>query len=193
MEPKKANEFKRYRQVLAAVYLTTVATGFTLLATSVAKQLFFHPRVALDGPALSADHPDPQDLLACNQRVTELYEELGDTTTELMSGPPHGVRRPIYSAWEAFGRRWTQQWHQVNQRCRFEELAGSGMSVAYDRMARVHADLRAMRLKYQSLLVRFDEEQADELRQMKQALDRSRQTLQALVDEQAGSASEQSP
>jgi hypothetical protein len=56
-------------------------------------------------------------------------------------------------------------------------------------MARVHGDLRAMRLKYQSLLVRFDEEQSGELRRMQRALKRSRVALEALVEENAGAAS----
>jgi hypothetical protein len=156
-----------------------------LLATSVVKQLFLQPAVELDGPVLSADNPAPTDLLACNHRVQQLFSDLGDTVTEIMSSPSRNDNRKIYSAWEGFGRRWTQEWHKVNQRCRFEELTGSGMSVAYDRMARVHADLRAMRLKYQSLLVRFDEEQADELRRMKRALDKSQAVFTALVENAA--------
>ncbi len=156
-----------------------------MLATSVAKQLFLQPTVELDGPVLSAEKPAPADLLTCNHRVQQLFDELGDTVTGLMSSPARNDNRKIYSEWEGFGRRWTQEWHKVNQRCRFEELTGSGMSVAYDRMARVHADLRAMRLKYQSLLVRFDEEQADELRRMKRALDKSQAVFTALIENAA--------
>ena len=164
-----------------------------MLATSVAKQLFLHPTVELDGPVLSAENPTPDDLLACNHRVQQLFSQLGDTVSELMSSPARVGDRKIYSEWEGFGRRWTREWHKVNQRCRFEELSGSGMSVAYDRMARVHADLRAMRLKYQSLLVRFDEEQADELRRMKRALDKSQAVFTALVEDAAPSGSGEQP
>ncbi len=188
---KKPNEFKRYRQMLAAVYFATIALGSLLLGASVVRQLFFHPTVVLDGPVLSAENPDPEELLACNERVRALFEALGGETTALLAAPPSEHDRKIFTEWEAFSRSWTHEWHLVNQRCRFEELAGSGMSIAYDRMAKVHADLRAMRLKYQSLLVRFDEEQASELRRMRRALDKSSESFRALVEGARGAPTTQ--
>jgi hypothetical protein len=56
------------------------------------------------------------------------------------------------------------------------------MGVAFDRMAKVHAGLPSVRLKYQSLLVRFDEEQAAELAGMRRALDLSRRDLAAQAE-----------
>jgi hypothetical protein len=48
-------------------------------------------------------------------------------------------------------------------------------------MAQVHSDLPAMRLKYQSLLVRFDDEQAAELVRMRRALESSHEDLATRV------------
>ncbi len=184
---EKSNEFKRYRQALAAVYLTTVAGGFVLLAASVAVQLFLPPVVPLEGPRLSAENRDPALMLACNHQVQELYDQLGTETSQLLDAPRRGDDRNLGAAWESFGRRWLRAWHVVNAQCGFEDLVGT-MGEPYDRMARVHGDLREMRLKYQSLLVRFDEDQADELRRMKRALERSRTELETLVEKTGGSA-----
>jgi hypothetical protein len=185
---EKSNEFRRYRQILAAIYIATIAGGFALLAASVAKQLFFKPDIALQGPAISAEDPDPVMLLDCNQKVQSLYDELGRTIATLLQSPSKDADQDLGRAWEQFGRRWIHQWHVVDAECRFDELAGS-MGEPYDRMAQVHGDLRAMRLKYQSLLVRFDEEQSGELRRMQRALERSRVSLEALVEVEAGAAS----
>lgn len=190
--PNKSNEFRRYRQILAAIYLATIAGGFALLAASVAKQLFFKPDIELRGPAISADDPDPLMLLACNHKVQTLYDELGQTIARMLrsplQSPSNDDDRDLGREWEQFGRRWIHDWHVVDAECRFDELAGS-MGEPYDRMARVHGDLRAMRLKYQTLLVRFDEEQSGELRRMQHALQKSRVALEALVEEKAGAAS----
>jgi hypothetical protein len=185
---EKPNEFRRYRQILAAIYFATIALGFVLLAASVAKQLFFKPDIVLQGPAISAENPDPVMLLTCNQKVQSLYDELGQTIAELLAAPAKAAERSLGREWEQFGRSWIHQWHVVDAECRFDELSGS-MGEPYDRMAQVHGDLRAMRLKYQSLLVRFDEEQSGELRDMQRALEKSRVALEALVEESAGAAS----
>lgn len=183
---EKPNEFKRYRQVLAALYMGTVAAGFILLATSVVKQLFFRPVVKLDGPVLSATNPDPADLMRCNRDVLDLYNALGDEVSHLLSVPRDGERGDLGRRWESFSREWLREWDEVNAFCRFEELSDSGMDPHYNRMARVHGDLRAMRLKYQSLLVRFDDEQAAELARMRQALDKSRLQIDELRTQQDG-------
>jgi hypothetical protein len=189
---EKSNEFRRYRQALAVVYITTIAGGFALLAASVAVQLFLPPDVELEGPVLSQENPDPAMLLACNQSVQKLYDELGEVTADLMAAPGRDQSRELGREWEAFGRKWIHDWHVVNATCRFEDLSGS-MGEPYDRMAEVHGDLRAMRLKYQSLLVRFDEEQAAELRRMQRALDQSRRALEDLAEEAGGSAGDERP
>lgn len=186
--PEKPNEFHRYRQVLAALYIGTVAAGFLLLGVSVARQLFFRaPVVELQGPVLSPDEPDPQQLLRCNDDVMALYTALGDEVAALLSGPPRDERGQPGARWEAFSREWMRRWDEVDARCRFTELADTDLGIAYDRMARVHGDLPAMRLKYQTLLVQFDEEQAAELARMRRALNLSREVLQERAVQQSGS------
>lgn len=174
----KPNEFKRYRQGLASLYLAVAGAGILLLAASVARQLLFHqPRVALRGPVLSADDPNPAELVRCNQDVTDLLLRMGAVTADLLAAPTVGRADDLGRRWEDFSRTWLDDWDEVNQRCRFGELAGTTLGLAYDRMARVHGDLPAMRLKYQSLLVQFDDEQAAELARMRRALDQSRAAL----------------
>jgi hypothetical protein len=177
---EKPGEFRRYRQALAVLYVGTIAAGFALLAASVAKQLLWSPHVEFEGPRLEEDNPDPRLLLECNRHVQALYDQLDQETLDLLGSPPRGRDRDIRREWEAFGKDWIQQWHRVNAQCRFEELSDS-MGDAYERLAEVHGDLRAMRLKYQSILVRFDKEQADELLDMKRALDDSRRAFEALL------------
>ena len=174
----KPNEFKHYRQVLATLYLAVAGAGVVLLAASVARQLLFHrPAVALRGPMLSADNPDPAELVRCNTDVAELLLRMGTVSAEILAGPTRADERDLGRRWEDFSRVWLDDWYEVNLRCRFSELAGTSMGLAYDRMAKVHGDLPAMRLRYQSLLVQFDEEQAAELARMRRALDQSRAAL----------------
>lgn len=178
---EKTGEFRRYRQVLAAVYLGTIVAGFGLLAASVVHQLWWSPDVDVDGPLLEEDNPDPRLLLECNRRVQRLYDQLDRVTLDLLASPRRGQDRDLRGEWEEFGRDWVREWHRVNAQCRFEDLADSDMGEAYERLAEVHGDLRAMRLKYQSLLVRFDKEQSAELLDMKRALDDSRRAFEDLL------------
>jgi len=180
-DTKKSPEFRRYRQVLTSVYLVVVGLGGVLLAASVASALLFQrPSVELTGPKISAENPNPEELIKCNRDVTRLLGALGDETAALMAKPTAEIDRH----WEDFSRTWRKSYHEVNARCRFAELAGTNMGTAYDRMAGVHAELPAMRLKYQGLLLQFDEEQADELGRMQRALERSL----AALEERATSA-----
>jgi len=158
----------------------TIAAGFVLLAASVARQLLWAPDVELDGPMLDEDNPDPRLLVDCARRVGALYDQLDEVTLDLLGSPSRGEHRDLRSEWEDFGRDWVAEWHRVNKRCRFEDL-GDSLGDAFERLANVHADLRAMRLKYQSLLVRFDKEQAAELLEMKRSLDDSRRAFEDLL------------
>lgn len=179
MDNKKSNEFWRYRQVLTALYLGTATAGFALLAASVVKELFFRrPAVELPPSGLSVENPDPALLLECHGRVEELLDQLGQKTCELLALPPSGDRSELPARWEDFSRVWLDEWDVANARCRFSELADTQMGVAYDRLAEVHGELKTVRLKYQSLLVRFDDEQAAELARMRRALDLSRAALE---------------
>lgn len=161
---------------MTIIYLGTAAFGFVLLTASVLKELFFRrPAIELPQSALSVDDPDPEVLLDCHHRVLGLLDQLGNKTCELVSSAaPSGDRSEVSARWEEFSRAWRDEWDVVNARCRFSELADTRMGVAFDRLAKVHEDLRPMWLKYQSLLVRFDDEQAAELARMRRALDLSR-------------------
>ena len=197
--PEKANEFKRYRQILAALYIAVIALGFLLLAASVVKELFFRPVVQLDGPTLSAENPSPEDLLRCHNDVVALFTKLDRQATRLITISPDTASAPdqkeeevrdVIGEWEQFSRGWLTEWDQVNAYCRFSELEDANMGAAYDRMARVHATLPTMRLKYQSLLVRFDDEQTAELFRMRRDLRRAKELL---IREQQGASEEQAP
>lgn len=175
---------------MTALYLGTAGAGFLLLAASVVHELVLRrPAVPLPASALSEDRPDPRELLACNEMVLELLTSMGDETGALLAAPTksppnQGDRGELSSEWSDFSRKWRDRWDVVNARCRFSELADARLGVAYDRMAQVHSDLPTMRLKYQSLLVRFDEEQAAELVEMRRALDQSRAALLSAVEAQ---------
>ena len=178
-DTKKPNEFRRYRQVLTTVYLTVAGLGFALLVVSVVRSLFHTPPVELRGPKLSADDPSAASLVDCNRDVRQLLVDMAGVSSELVAAPVNSDGDVDLGArWEEYSRQWRRDWDEVNARCRFSELAGTRMGLAYDRMAGVHGDLPAMRLKYQGLLVDFDEEQADELERMRRALDLSLAALE---------------
>jgi len=175
LDSKRSGEFQRYRQALTVIYLGTAAFGFVLLTASVFKELFFRrPAIELPQSALTVDDPDPEVLLDCHSRVLGLLNQLGSKTCELLTAVPSGDRSELSGRWENFSRVWRDEWDVVNAQCRFSELADTRMGVAYDRLAQVHEDLRPMWLKYQSLFVQFDNEQAAELARMRRALDLSR-------------------
>lgn len=172
-EPNRPSEFRRYRQALSWLYLAVVTAGALLLIASVVHALFLQePVVQLKGDVLSAENPDPASLLRCNEDVAA---QLDDLVAEA-SGVVRGERTLAH--WEQFSRRWLTDWNELNARCRFSELSDSALGLAYDRMASVHKELPALRLKYQSLLVRFDEEQSEELAAMRNALRLSARALE---------------
>jgi hypothetical protein len=185
-EKKRPNEFKRYRQLLAAIYVGLAGAILVLLTASVIKELLFHtPAVELPASSISADNTDPRDLLECNDLVLEQLTNLSETTNQLLAAPLQADRRSIASSWKNFSTQWRDQWDVIDARCRFSELAGTNMGVAYDRMAQVHEELPAMRLKFQGLIASFDEEQADELSEMRRALDRSRKAITRSIESQS--------
>jgi len=155
--------------------MLVAAAGFALIAGSVFKELLFRSPGQGERPpaAISAD-PDPAELLECHRQVLHLLTVLGHETCELLALPPSGSRDELPARWEEFSHAWHDEWDVANARCRFSELADTNLGVAYDRLAQVHGDLQTMRQKYQSLVVRFDDEQAAELARMRRALDLSR-------------------
>jgi hypothetical protein len=107
--------------------------------------------------------------------------DLGDTAGELLGVPGRTGLQEVGSRWERFSTAWSRRWSATDDRCRFSELKDGNLGIAYDRMAQVHEDLDAMRLKYQALLDHFEEEQGPELSAMRQALDKSHKVLQKRV------------
>lgn len=180
-ERKRSSEFKRYRQVLVGLYVSAAGAGFLLLAASVTSELLFRkPVISLPKSAIVANNPNPRDLLECNELVLEQLTNLSAMSNELIArplGPRSNAREDLASDWKNFSTQWRDQWDVIDARCRFSELAGTTMGVAYDRMAQVHESLPAMRLKYNSLLARFDKEQAAELTEMRRALDTSHRAI----------------
>jgi hypothetical protein len=127
--------------------------GFTLLLVSIVVDLFFR-RVE--------HHPPPTDLVACNQDVRTLLDDLAG--------------RPLGGDWDAWSREWQDRWGKVNTRCGFDEDLRLG--TAYDRMAEVHQRLETARLKYRELMARFSRDLEHDLGEMRRALDRSLADLQ---------------
>jgi hypothetical protein len=181
-QEKKPIEFRLYRQVLTAGYLSVALAVAALLTASIVKELFFRPSASA-GAAEGATRPDPQELLSCHEMTLDLLTSLGAETCALLGLPPQGERTEVASRWEDFTRTWRSKWEGAGSRCRFKELSGTEMGVAFDRLAGVHGDLPSMRLKYKSLLDRFEEEQAAELVRMRRALDLSRRDLAEQVEE----------
>ena len=170
--------------------------AFLLLAASVVKHLFFRtPAVQLPESSIVTNSPDPRDLLECNTLVLEQLTNLSAKTNMLLAQPVAGEaanerpgsnrRGALASEWKRFSNEWRDQWDVVDARCRFSELAETTMGAAYDRMAHVHEALPAMRLRYNSLLAAYDNEQADELFEMRRALDESRASIQMRIDDHA--------
>ncbi len=175
-----------------AIYVMAAAMAFLLLTASVVKHLFFRtPAVWLPQSSIVTDNPDPRDLLECNTLVLEQLTNLSTKTNTLLSQPVLGEaadgrtssrRGALASDWKRFSNQWRDHWDVVDARCRFSELAETTMGAAYDRMAHVHEALPAMRLRYNSLLAEFDNEQADELFEMRRALDESRASIQRQIE-----------
>ena len=182
-EIKRSNEFRRYRQLLFAVYVAAAAACLLLLATSVARHLFFRsPAVELPKSSIVTDNPDPRELLECNTLVLEQLSNLSSKTNELFERPLREQRVGLARDWKQFSIQWQDRLDVIDARCRFSELAETTMGGAYDRMAHVHQALPAMRLKYNSLLAIFDKEQADELSEMRRALAVSRKSIERNLD-----------
>lgn len=163
---EKVNEFKRYRQILAALYIGAISLGFLLLAASVVSELFF-----------------PNDLARCHRDVADLHDELGRVPPRLLALAGEDRSSEIMPRWQAFSEEWLKRWDQIAARCQLGEptSVGTESSIhggeARKRLARAHSELPAMRLEYQSLLVRFHSEQAADLARLKRDLALSRSLL----------------
>ena len=166
-----------------ALYICAAAAVFFLLVASIVHHLFFRtPAVELPKSSIVTNQPDPRKLLECNDFVLEQLTDLSEKTNELFAQPLAGEHRDIASDWKNFSTKWRVNWDVIDARCRFTELAETNMGVAYDRMAHVHEALPAMRLKYNSLLAKFDKEQAAELSEMRRALEASRKSIAKRIE-----------
>ncbi len=178
------NELRPYRQTMYVLYGIVTAVGFIWIAASVLLDTFARPRSPTDPSALSSAEGPPLDRAVCAERVRSLLFGLGDTTHQLLD-LPHKERKPqISKSWESFQAKWQLEWQDVRTRCGFDRQAPSG-SVAQSRMAQVHRDLPAMQHKYESLLARFEEQQAAELARMHTALDQTETALRQRADSDA--------
>jgi len=177
-DPPKDQEFHSYRRALVIGYVGALGLAAAWVVLSIVVELFFG-----HGRRVRAPEPTPADLLACNHDVRGLFEDPGKTAAELQAAAVVGDARDLDARWEEFSRHlWQERWEQVLRRCKFDELAETGLGPAYDRMARVHRELPAMMLEYREMMRRFTREQARELDAMRHALDKSRK----LLEERAG-------
>lgn len=161
--------------MLVSFYVVVVAGLILLLSASVLGELLFAPNRDITQPVLAKG--DTEGLTSCHQDVTELFKSLGTKTSELLAlAHSTGARSEIATKWDRFSNGWSQTWTDVGARCSFEEPA-EPMGAAFDRIALVHAELPTVKLKYQSLLHHFEEEQAAELARMRNALNISARSL----------------
>ena len=159
------------RRALLAVYVAVGALGVVLVLSSVIVELFFRRSERTAAPT-------PADLLACNRDVERLLGSLGESAGRLHGEALSGDDAVLRSRWHEFDRAWQRDWQQVNERCGFDELADTGLGTAYDRMAQVHRALPRMKLKVRELIERFDAELAEDVTEMRRALDRSHDDLE---------------
>jgi hypothetical protein len=182
-EQKRPGEFQRYRRALLAVYLLAAAGFALLLVASIVKDLFFRG-AGVARAAASTDRAKVADPLECHERVTDLLTGLGVAAGKLVAGPAtdQDDDRALPSMWEEFSRTWRDEWDVAAARCRFADPTAGAATPAFQRLATVHGGLPAMRLRYTSLLARFNEEQAAELARMRRALDLARRDLADQAD-----------
>lgn len=186
-EDKHSHEFRRYRQVLLALYFAVVAAGGALLVASVLWQLVVSPPATEEPPTdpeapfdwpISVGDPDPDKLLRCHADISALLKNLGDIAGDLKAAPTRDAAAEIDSLWERRSRQWRSEYEDVGARCRPSSLADAHRGAhGLGPMAEVYAKLPAMLRRYQTLLEQFDDPMAGELAQMRRALDRSRTSL----------------
>lgn len=159
-------EFRRYRQALIGIYFLALTLGVSLVLASLVYDLFLRR-----GPRAPA--PTVEARVRCNDEVRELLEDLGKTAASLQAQAAAGDPDERGTRWDEFSRAWDARWEAVNVRCQFDHLADTGLGKAYDRMAWVHRSLPTLKLKYRDMMKRFAADQAQELAEMRRALDAS--------------------
>jgi hypothetical protein len=161
--PEKAQPYSRYRTaVRLAVFVPTAALAL-LIAASIVIELLDRPLPRAHAPALT-----PAEITTCRRDVAALLDALvreGAREQEAPRGEALG------ETWDAFGKAWDAEHRAVSARCRFDELAESGLGREYDRAAWVHQSLPRTRLKIGHQLARFARDLADEIAGMRRALE----------------------
>lgn len=171
-----SSEISRPAKIAKAVYLSAAVIGGALVAVSVIVELWFPTRPAHESRAAQ---PSVAEQMECNREVSRLLDALGGSAAVLFAVPTEAqLPAPVSRRWTQFSRQWRRDWESVGQRCQFDELQDQRMGVGYDRMARVHDDLRAAYLRYNDLVRRFDNEQVDQLVSMRRALEKSKLALE---------------
>lgn len=173
---KNPEEFRSYRKALWIAYVAVGGLGATLLIASIVVELF--------GRSGQAPAPSPEDLLQCNDDVLHLLEDLANAPADIMRQAAEGVPgSELGKRWEGFSHDWDRRWETVNTRCKFDELADTGLGPAFDRMAWAHRNLPRVKLKYRDQMKQFTDSEAETLVEMRGALDRSRQLLQEQAEQ----------
>lgn len=145
-----------------AVFVPTAALAL-LIAASVVIAIVDSPASRSHAPALS-----PDEITRCRRDVAALLEALvreGARQQEARRGEAVGA------TWDAFSRRWDAEHRAVEERCRFEERAESGLGRDYDRAAWAHRSLPRTKLKIEHQLARFARDLSDEIAEMRRALE----------------------
>jgi hypothetical protein len=115
----------------------------------------------------------PAEIASCRRDVATLLERLVREAARVQEAPleGRGDGAELGRRWDAFGSAWDESWREVDARCRFGELAETGLGRGYDRAAWVHRSLPRTRLKVGHQLARFARDLADEVAGMRRALE----------------------
>jgi hypothetical protein len=118
-------------------------------------------------------------MLECNRQVRELLDGLVREAAHLEVAPLSTDIEDPAAEWDREGKGWEARWRAADARCRFSQLADQGLGTAYDRMAWVHRSLPRTRLKFTERMARFSDDLAEEVGEMRRALDKSQAALPA--------------
>jgi len=157
------------------MYLSLAAIGGLYVGVSVLASLTWARETVPDGPR--AGEVSTQHVLACQADANRLLDELGRSASELVD-IRDSADGSVSSRWAQFTTGWKREMQAVDERCGFSELQGSGLGVHYDRIARVYEQIPETFLRYDNLVRRFDNQQADELLSMRRALEKSKKALE---------------
>jgi hypothetical protein len=170
------SEFRRYRQGLQIGTFGISAIIIAWLIASVAHSLFAHPAVRASA-TFSGRADDLDALLGCQADVESLFDDIKGKLFDLQA---LGTRYDIEQAaqWEAFSKQWLRRRQEVGARCRFDELKGQGLGVAYDHLAVVYDELEEVQRAYAVLLYNYIDHHASRIDDIRHALEQSRKTLE---------------